>query len=50
MKKAVVIGILLAALSQAGVLRFTAKHAYRGMKATAKGTVKAGKLAVKVLY
>ena len=50
MKKAVVIGILFAAFSQAGMVRFTAKHAYRGTKATAKGAVKAGKLAVKALY
>jgi hypothetical protein len=49
MKKAVVIAVLAAASSQAGVVRFAAKHAYRGTKATAKGTVKAGKLAVKVL-
>lgn len=50
MKKAIVIGILAAAFSQAGVVRFTAKHACRGTKATAKGAVKAGKLAAKVIY
>jgi hypothetical protein len=51
MKKALIAILLLtAASSQAGIVRFAAKQAYRATKATAKGTVKAGKLAVKVIY
>ena len=50
MKTLIAILLLTASCSQAGIVRFTARHAYRGTKCTAKGAVKTGKLAVKVLF
>ncbi len=50
MKKLICIALLACATSEAGVIRFTAKTAFKVTVFTAKTAYKAGKLAGKLAY
>lgn len=50
MKRAIVLALFCAALANAGVIRYSAKTAYKATKFTAKTAAKGAKLAAKVVY